>query len=280
MTFPRCLLLLLLVTSGACDLLEPRYPAQAADREALVALYNSTGGPRWARNTNWLTDAPLGAWEGVKTDWTVPDSAGRVERLYLDGYGLRGPIPPEFGDLTKLRIVVFWFNQLSGQIPPEMGNLADLEVLEIAGNRLSGQIPPELGSMRNLMNFLLPDNSLTGPIPPELGNFRRMRLFDLSGNNLTGSIPPELGRLATMARLRLQHNGLTGTVPPELGDLGRLRVLDLSHNSFAGELPASLTRLNLDVLYWEESGLCAPADAAFQEWLAGVERTRGPACQD
>ena len=32
----------------------------AGDRAALVAFYNATGGPNWANNTGWLTDAPLG----------------------------------------------------------------------------------------------------------------------------------------------------------------------------------------------------------------------------
>ena len=31
------------------------------DRAALVALYEATGGPNWRNNTNWLTDAPMGA---------------------------------------------------------------------------------------------------------------------------------------------------------------------------------------------------------------------------
>ena len=35
------------------------------DREALVALYNATGGPNWDGNNNWLSDVPSGEWEGV-----------------------------------------------------------------------------------------------------------------------------------------------------------------------------------------------------------------------
>ena len=32
------------------------------DREALVALYNATGGENWVGSANWLSDAPLGKW--------------------------------------------------------------------------------------------------------------------------------------------------------------------------------------------------------------------------
>ena len=48
------------------------------DREALVALYNATGGPNWRNNHNWLSNAPLGQWYGVTTD-----SSGRVTELDL-----------------------------------------------------------------------------------------------------------------------------------------------------------------------------------------------------
>ena len=37
----------------------------AADRAALVALYNATDGPNWTHSTNWLSDAPIGEWHGI-----------------------------------------------------------------------------------------------------------------------------------------------------------------------------------------------------------------------
>ena len=65
------------------------------NREILVALYNSTNGPNWTNNTNWLTDAPLGDWHGVETD-----ENGRVTKLELGFNNLSGSLPPELGDLT------------------------------------------------------------------------------------------------------------------------------------------------------------------------------------
>ena len=38
------------------------------DREALIALYNATDGESWNDGGSWLTDEPLGDWEGVTTD--------------------------------------------------------------------------------------------------------------------------------------------------------------------------------------------------------------------
>ena len=44
--------------SGLEGTTAPPDTTPASDREALVALYNATGGPNWASNTGWLSDAP------------------------------------------------------------------------------------------------------------------------------------------------------------------------------------------------------------------------------
>ena len=67
-----------------------------SDREILTALYDQTGGPNWTNSDNWLTDAPLGQWHGVKTD-----AGGRVVRLELIDDGLEGPIPRELGRIGQ-----------------------------------------------------------------------------------------------------------------------------------------------------------------------------------
>ena len=85
------------------------------DRAALAALYNATNGSGWQYDTNWLSNQPLGEWEGVSTD-----ADGRVTDLRL-------------GD-----------NQLSGSIPSELGNLANLEWLYLRDNQFSGCVPVKL----------------------------------------------------------------------------------------------------------------------------------------
>ena len=47
------------------------------DREALAALYNATDGENWYASDNWLSDAPLGEWEGVTTN----DAATKVQEM-------------------------------------------------------------------------------------------------------------------------------------------------------------------------------------------------------
>ena len=55
------------------------------DREALVVLYNATDGENWDKSANWLSDAPLGEWKGVTTDFD-----GRVTELSLLDNDLSG----------------------------------------------------------------------------------------------------------------------------------------------------------------------------------------------
>ena len=57
------------------------------DREALVALYNATDGENWPLNKNWLSDAPLGEWQGV-----ITNDDGRVIGLQLPNNNLAGEI--------------------------------------------------------------------------------------------------------------------------------------------------------------------------------------------
>ena len=57
-----------------------RTPQSLEDRAALVALYETTDGPNWKNNANWLNDAPLREWFGVTTNLF-----GRVTELRLGG---------------------------------------------------------------------------------------------------------------------------------------------------------------------------------------------------
>ncbi|MYG21682.1 MAG: hypothetical protein F4168_04735, partial [Gemmatimonadetes bacterium] len=115
-----------------------------AQREALVALYNATGGPNWTNNTNWLTDNDISTWYGV----TVFN--GQVTALYLGRNNLMGEIPAELSNLTNLEVLYLRSNQLSSSIPKELSNLTNLEVLYLRDNQLSGSIPKELGNLTNL----------------------------------------------------------------------------------------------------------------------------------
>ena len=61
-----------------------------SDREILEAVYHATDGPNWINADNWLTDAPLREWFGVRVD-----HEGLVFDLDLHRNDLNGPIPPD-----------------------------------------------------------------------------------------------------------------------------------------------------------------------------------------
>ena len=110
--------------------------SEEADRAALTALYNATGGDNWFNNTNWLTDAPLSEWNGVSTN-----NEGHVVTLYLGHNSLSGAVPPEIGGLINLSYLYLGSNQLTGTLPPELGNLTRLEFLDLSYNGLWGELP-------------------------------------------------------------------------------------------------------------------------------------------
>ena len=231
------------------------------DRAALVALYNATDGANWVSNGNWLTDAPLRAWAGVRTagervtelslEWNnlaghIPPEIGdltHLRHLYLYNNDLNGPIPPEVGNLARLTAFELQYNKLTGPLSPEFGNLSHLIYLSLDRNELTGSIPPELGRLSNLEGLALRHNSLTGGIPPELGQLANLKYLDLAFNRLTGPIPPELGQLAKLEVLWLADNRLTGSIPPELGSLSRLENLFLNRNELTGSIPPELGNL-------------------------------------
>jgi len=91
------------------------------EREALIAMYNSTDGANWSNNNHWL--GPVGTectWYGVLC------SGGHVSTLIMQ------------------------YNHIVGSIPPELGNLSGLQSLNLKANELSGSIPTELGGMHGL----------------------------------------------------------------------------------------------------------------------------------
>lgn len=108
------------------------------EREALIALYEATGGDNWTDNTNWCSDKPLSEWYGVGF------MDGHVINLDLMENNLTGQLPEELGNLTGLESLFMHDNNLTGNLPASMANLNNLTTINLYGNKLNGAIPDEI----------------------------------------------------------------------------------------------------------------------------------------
>ena len=215
---------------------------------ALHALYNATDGANWTNSDNWLTNAPLSDWHGIKTD-----DDGRVTEIYLIGNNLSGEIPASLGKLSQLEGLYLARNDLSGSIPAELADLSGLRTLMLFDNRLSGSIPYRLGNLESFEEIHLGRNQLSGRIPTQLGNLQNLRGLHLTVNELSGRIPVSLGNLTNLRQLSIAANDLTGSIPAEIADLTELTHIYLWGNDlFASSFISDLD--NLTNLQWLDIG--------------------------
>ncbi|GAF91501.1 unnamed protein product, partial [marine sediment metagenome] len=198
--------------------------------EALVDLYNSTDGPNWTDNSNWLEALFPCEWFGVSCE------AGHVYQINLQT------------------------NNLSGSIPTELGNLSSLVYLLLPNNQLSGSIPTELGSLSILGGLFLGNNQLSGSVPPELGNLNSLEYLILENNQLSGSIPIELGSLSNLEYLWLYNNQLSGNIPAQIANLTSLSYADFGYNMLSAVDPDLIDFLNSIDPDWAETQTVPPSD--------------------
>ena len=212
------------------------------DSLALVALYNSAGGPNWYYKDNWLTGR-VSSWQNVDV------INGRVVHLTLTGNNLKGTIPTEIGNLTALTNLSIAGNyQLAGSIPSSIGQLTNLLNLSFGANALTGTIPVEIGNCKDLIMLSFGGNKLSGSIPPSIGQLTSLEYLNLGNNQLIDQIPNEIINLAALKNLNLSRNLLTGTLHENIGNLTLLKDLQINYNQLSGQLPESIWNLtNLEM---------------------------------
>ncbi|KAF2316985.1 hypothetical protein GH714_009789 [Hevea brasiliensis] len=164
---------------------------------------------------------------------------GKLERVFCQI--IHCSIPDSFANLSQLRRLLLYENQLSGSIPPSLGKCINLEILDLSHNKISGIIPSAVAALRSLKLYLnLSSNHLQGPLPLELSKMDMVLAIDLSSNNLSGTIPTQLGSCIALEHLNLSGNILEGPLPASIGQLPYLKQLDVSSNQLSGEIPPSL----------------------------------------
>ncbi len=253
-TFLSIVCLFLVIAMSSCG----GGPAkQLTDQEILVKIYEAMNGPEWneSQGENWLSDKPIGEWEGVETN-----EEGRVVSLRVVGDGIEGLIPAEIGGLTELEYLNIYARYYDGPnvFPAEIGNLTKLNDLIISANAGTREDRPTIANLMTLVNLeKLFVTSFGGVIPDNITQLSKLKYLRLEG--FEGKIPESICKLADLEDLILiTHNQPEGAVPECIGKLSKLKTLRIDYNTgLAGEInqpnakfPESIWDLtNLKILY-------------------------------
>ncbi|MFD2561233.1 leucine-rich repeat domain-containing protein [Aquimarina rubra] len=240
----------------------------AAERQALVDLYNATNGDQWKNtvggNQPWLVNDPNSSvcdWFGI----VVVD--GKVTQLKLPINNLSGSIPSSISQLSGLRDLRLGSNNFSGTtLPNEIGELTELRILGINNCKFEGPFPIQFTGLSELTFLNAEKNNFTGTLPIEINKLKKLEVLELNQNQLSGAIPFEIGALESLTYLRMFSNQFTGQLPTSLGDLSNLVMLNLGGNSFTSKLPEEIGKLKkLKYLVLNNCGLYGNIPAKIGE---------------
>ena len=217
------------------------------ERSSLVALYNATNGSRWKNSDGWLSNNDHCEWFGVSC------KSGRVVELRLRYNGLRGVIPNDVADLTKL------------------------SRLSVRGNQLTGEFPDAIQNLRELKTLSLSRNSFYGPIPEWIGDLKELSWMSVSFNAFNGSLPSSLSK-TSLEVLYASWNFFTGELP-SWG--GQMKILHINDNLLSGSIDAASfgvydLRENINSLKFEGNNFSCPFPRALREYAADA----GEVCVD
>lgn len=202
---------LLIIFVALCGTLTTAQVPQL-ERDALMALYNSTDGPNWVNNTNWGSAEPVSTWFGV----VVENIGGteHVKQLDFSFNGLSGILPSEIGNLIELTYLSLWDNNLTGSIPSELGNCTNIEIFSIEDNALTGNVPASFSNLTNMTSFWLNGNLLSGDISTVFSSWTNLDYFSIGDGNFSGN-----------------YNNFTGYL--DLSNNPDLRIIMIDHNDIS-----------------------------------------------
>ena len=176
----------------------------------------------------------------------IPPEFGKLlnlEILLLQNNFLSGDIPEEFWDLRKLRVLNISKNQFGGKIPVDIHKANAMQEIWFANNNFEGNIPHQIFTLKNLTHINLSSNNLSGNVSEAISNCEQLVYLNLYDNNLIGSIPEEIGQLKSLEFLSLGKNQLTGEIPPEIAGAIKLESIALFENQLIGSIPIEIMEL-------------------------------------
>lgn len=242
------------------DFLPGSEAEKAAERSALISIYNALNGDNWSNKTNWCTEARVGTWEGVTTDdegyvvalslWdsnlngSFPEEIcqlSHLQRLQLVG-NVTGIIPSSIGNLSNLLSLYIQSENLSGSLPKSICEITGLQELTVGG--LGGVLPEEIGNLTNLTTLSLFPFYGDGPLPDSFAKLINLTTLMISDANFNQPFPECILNMSHLQFLSLVRCGLSGQIPSGIGNLTDMRFLNLPGNSLSGPIPNSFGQLN------------------------------------
>ncbi|KZV22388.1 putative LRR receptor-like serine/threonine-protein kinase-like [Dorcoceras hygrometricum] len=224
-------------------------------------------------------------------DGPIPDAFGQkfvfLEQLQLSYSRIGGGIPRSFQNLTSLKFLRMYNNNLTEPIPEFIGTMASMEHLDLSHNPITGPLPQSVGELSKLEALRVSFDSLEGEISEShLSNLRSLKILDLSYNSLIFNFTHDWNPPFHLDYLNLAGCNLGGPRFPTwvytqsnvsdldlsaanisdelhagfLDSLPRLGSLNLSHNHISGrlvDLSSSLFRniYELDVSFNDLTGI-------------------------
>ncbi|KAM3394283.1 putative LRR receptor-like serine/threonine-protein kinase [Capsicum galapagoense] len=172
-----------------------------------------------------------------------------LRNFYANVCKIKGRIPNELWNLSRLLDLDLSRNYLVGSIPTSIGNLRNLQGLSLSNNKLTGFIGDQICKFQHFGDIYFGQNQLAGLLPNCLGDITSLREIHLGYNKLSTNIPPSLGSIHDLVVLDLSSKNMVGSLPPEIGNLKAATLIDLSMNQFSSRIPREIGGLqNLENL--------------------------------
>jgi len=229
----------------------------AAERAALVDLYDSTHGADWWDQSGWLgAPGTECSWSGVSCD---PDGT-HVIGLTFAFCNMTGALPATLTQLTRLSsLSISDQGQLGGTLPA-LGGFAQLQTIDIRNTGIGGSLP-SLAGLANLQSAVFLGNHFEGAIPP-FGVLPALTWFSASANQLSGSLP-SLDGLTALTGFFVDANALSGPLPAAPASLGQYGA-GLCPNAF-DHVDSAAWDFITGVSPWYHDCTATPDEAIFED---------------